>query len=616
MIEALNYLYITRNIDLIIVFNNCFFFLVVGTCLKRQNKENINDVRKKRKSSGLEYLSRNNKTNPAKKVQDVACMKKICKNKCSINFNEDDRQKIFETYWKLGYIEKRMFILNNSEIEPVKRRYLKKENCITKERGCNYIHFLSKSEKKIKVCQQFFIKTLDISQKLLQYTLRNRNEDANIPSEDKRGKKEPANKTSAQDTKAIKSFIEMLPALPSHYNRANTTKKYLPTELKSMTNVYRLYEKDCVKNNISAVKVKVFMKTIKKYNIGIHAPKKDKCPVCEGANTPPEEHLAEKAATKSAFAEDQIRGQRDPTFLCVSFDLQKVLNTPHGESMLLYYSRKYAMYNMTFYESITRKGYCFLWGEMDGKRGANEICSILFNYLNAVDQRGATINLALYCDSCPGQNKNRQVMATILFFLNNVAVTVKTVTLNFLLPGHTYMPVDSMHACIESNYRKKIIWAPSEWPTIVTNARVRPENYEVSVLDHTFFKNWKKLQDEILPEKTKLEDGSKLTIKNLRRVFFIKNEDFFKVSKSFCGEDNMIKVMLKKKRSCATNTTLIHEPQKIYDTPLGINPAKYKDLMNLCSKGIIPGRYHDEYKKMKTEKDVQDALMETDEEDF
>lgn len=43
-----------------------------------------------------------------------------------------------------------------------------------------------------------------------------------------------------------------------------------------------------------------------------------------------------------------------------SFDLQKVLNTPHGNNMLLFYSRKYAVYNLCFYESITRNGFCFI----------------------------------------------------------------------------------------------------------------------------------------------------------------------------------------------------------------------------------------------------------------
>jgi hypothetical protein len=35
------------------------------------------------------------------------------------------------------------------------------------------------------------------------------------------------------------------------------------------------------------------------------------------------------------------------------------------------------MYNETFYESGTKNGYCFIWGEENGQRGANEIYTIM-----------------------------------------------------------------------------------------------------------------------------------------------------------------------------------------------------------------------------------------------
>lgn len=53
-------------------------------------------------------------------------------------------------------------------------------------------------------------------------------------------------------------------------------------------------------------------------------------------------HLAEKDKSKQDF-----------TFVYTSFDLQKMLNTPHGDSMFLFYSRKYTIYNEIFYKSGT-----------------------------------------------------------------------------------------------------------------------------------------------------------------------------------------------------------------------------------------------------------------------
>ena len=39
------------------------------------------------------------------------------------------------------------------------------------------------------------------------------------------------------------------------------------------------------------------------------------------------------------------------------------------------------------------------------KRGANEIASYLFNYLTIKDREGVE-EINLFCDGCPGQNKN------------------------------------------------------------------------------------------------------------------------------------------------------------------------------------------------------------------
>lgn len=77
------------------------------------------------------------------------------------------------------------------------------------------------------------------------------------------------------------------------------------------------------------------------------------------------EHNEEKKATYQRFKLHQNL-QDNKTVVC-SFDLQKVLNTPYGESMLLYYSRKYAVYNLTMYESGTQNVSCYIWGECDGK---------------------------------------------------------------------------------------------------------------------------------------------------------------------------------------------------------------------------------------------------------
>lgn len=101
---------------------------------------------------------------------------------------------------------------------------------------------------------------------------------------DNRGKKTPHNITCDDDIKNIENFIKGLPAVPSHYCRSSTSKKYLPAENKNISAVYRGYKIQCEsskpqKNPVSETVFRNVFTT--KFNIGFHTPKKDKCNICE-----------------------------------------------------------------------------------------------------------------------------------------------------------------------------------------------------------------------------------------------------------------------------------------------------------------------------------------------
>lgn len=81
--------------------------------------------------------------------------------------------------------------------------------------------------------------------------------------------------------------------------------------------------------------------------------------------------------------------------------------------------------------------------------------------------------LSIFCDSCPGQNKNRQTLSAIYWFILNKSKNIQETDITFLLPGHTYLPVNSIHATIETNLKNKIVWAPSEYPTIMVKSRLK-----------------------------------------------------------------------------------------------------------------------------------------------
>lgn len=59
----------------------------------------------------------------------------------------------------------------------------------------------------------------------------------------------------------------------------------------------------------------------------------------------------------------------------------------------------------------------------------------------------------------------------------------------------------------------------------------------------------------------------------------------------------------------------IAEPKNLYTGPREIASLKYLDLLKLCSQGVIPTRYHEEYKNLKYNHKIADTLPDTDKED-
>ena len=72
--------------------------------------------------------------------------------------------------------------------------------------------------------------------------------------------------------------------------------------------------------------------------------------------------------------------------------------------------------------------------------------------------------------------------------------SVQRQVLKFLEKGHTWMEVESEHSAIEGKLRGcQIIW-PAEYIVIdVITATRRDHPYEVKQVDHTFFRDFSKL---------------------------------------------------------------------------------------------------------------------------
>lgn len=519
----------------------------------------------------------------------------------------------------MSYQQKRDWIIAHTQL-----KYPDRKKGDTK-RQYTFNYWMERDDKeKVAVCRQFFLATLDIGKRLIHYTVMN-SLGCGVAKPDHRGRHRPGNKTRDALENDVIRYISALPAVPSHYCRSQSSRKYLPVELRNLSFVYNLYKKDSKEKNKSFVSEAVFRRIFHtKFNIGFHLPKKDKCTKCEKfKNTPEEarteaikqlqiEHEAEKNATLRKHIEDQQLPRKDESVVCCSFDLQAVLATPRSDSVLLFYSRKYVMYNFTVYESFSRKGNCYIWGEADGHRGSNEIATCLHSYLLSLDSRGTDIkHVMMYCDCCGGQNRNRVVLSMLKYTLD-VTQNITDITLNFLLPGHTYMPADSMHATIERFTKRRVVWAPSQWPQMIALARTNPGPYDVTLLKHTDFLQWRSLE-KLLPRQ--LKDTKQNIVKwlSVRSIHLTKGHDVATVRYSFIGSDEIYVPLVQSRRR--TRRGQVAQPMPAYCSRLPISAAKFKDLEQLCVKGIIPAEYRSEFLSLPVDADIPDCLPETDEED-
>jgi len=583
--------------------------LEVGTeALRLPRKTNIRELNKKEKAKGK-----------GKKVQVNPCANKNCQNKCKNKFSEEDRQKLFTEFWSSGDpIRQKDYILGcvrtidikRKRVEGISRRNISKEYSLT-----------FKDERKI-VCLQFILSTLDITKKFLYYTVDNASPAKILSKLDKRGKHVPINKKSEDTLKSIDEFIQKLPAVKSHYCRASSNRKYLPTEIENVGRLYKIDTSYCTSNKLEIISKTMFRKIFyTKYNIGFHKPKKDKCRFCSkyenimSARELTEEeqklksiHEEEKTAVKEMFLFDQNLSKANGNFLCASFDLQKVLNTPQGQNMNLYYSRKYSMFNLTVYESGPQNAIAYLWGETNGGRGCNEIVTCIYKYLLGLDEKRLYKSVALYCDSCCGQNKNRAMIAMLY---NTKFEHIEEVKLTFLLPGHTYMPVDSVHATIERFTRNKTVWSPSQWSTLITNSRINPSPIEVRNVQYTEFNDWKTLAKQYFTLNLKTTDNEFLQITKVKSFLFNKpliGDHNVHVFFTYSAEE-VPKTLKVKKKNIGIN------PAQLYGENLQISDEKLSDLLKLCTDGIIPNPFHEEYLGIHSNQNISDSLQETDVED-
>lgn len=553
----------------------------------------------------------------AKAPKPIDCSK--CRFKCADKVSVENRLTICKNYWSCDFNRRKDFILNNVESKVPERRIT---NCNRKKKARNdsKSFFFQSAESRARVCKSFFIKTLCISKEVIEHAFKNKGEGRLFCGVDKRGKKDPHNKTKPEEYEKVKSHIESFPVMESHYSRQSTKRQYLHSKL-SIAKMYSLYKEVCVTDGSRPVSLITYRRIFcNNYNYSFYAPKKDQCQICmqyktckdvtkrEELENNYQSHVSRKEDCNSAKIRDKERALKENNFMCCTFDLQGVLQLPSSEVSPLYYSRKLCTYNLTIYEMAPpNNAFCYVWTEINGKRGSLEIGTCLYNYIEQLPE--AVNEISLFSDTCSGQNRNQNISA-LLLYLVQTNPNLQVIEQKFLESGHSYMEVDSMHSSIEKAKKHVPVYTIHDWMTIFRMARTARSNkkpYNVKELKFKDFFDIEKLSKLIMKNKLKNTLGDKVNWLKVKCFKYLKCKPWILHYRYDHTSEYMEINVCGKGRPFNFNNFRL---SNAYSKPRPISSLKKADLLKLCKTQVIPEEFHNYYKSLPTSKEAKDLVPE------
>ena len=289
----------------------------------------------------------------------------------------------------------------------------------------------------------------------------------------------------------------------------------------------------------------------------------------------------------------------------ISFDLQAVLPIPHAGDAEIYYMRKLNAYNFTIYETASRNGYCFIWDETEGNRGANEVATCLLQYIKALPS--TVTEVCTYSDTCGGQNRNQFICAAMLHATQ--VTNVNVIDLKYMESGHSYLEADAMHSTIEKAKRHQKIYTTRELELVIAGARRNPSPFVVTRLTHEDFFDLKQLGRQIICNRTQNTAGDKVNWLKIKHLRFDKTMPHTVQYKYALSADDFMELdILGRTRRRGKRSQLPRSLQPLYTSRLPVSAAKKKDLLKLLHDHVIPPEYSDWYRSLPVSDAVNDRL--------
>ena len=476
--------------------------LDVGRGRKRKRERNPakwkRNEQKKKRYSGEEHFGPSGKHHAEKRVGQLCG--ENCKLSCPQKFSLEARKEILNSYWGLGdRVEQRHFLTRHVEKCDKKRSRVGSPK---KKRESNFKYYFYSEDDKVNVCRSYFLQTLDITKDSVYRLMAGyKRGQVTIAKSGGHG----LNKYSEASIEHVKNHIRSFPIVDSHYCRATSKRKYLYPGL-SVQKMYDLYLAKCKQDGIEPVTRDKYRKIFNyEFNLGFFRPKKDQCERCiayRNTRNPTQEdirnhkeHLMNKERAREVknSCKEKCQHQKNapqPKTAAAAFDMEQILNCPHGSSSEFYYKRRLGIYNLTVFDYKEKDVSCFMWPEYEGGRGSTAVGTCLFKYLKNKKTKEPHISeIDLFSDNTCAQNKNRYVAFSLWYACKHIKY--ERITHTFLEVGHTETENDNVHSMIEQRTRNITINTPEQWYSAVRLAGSKKNPYTVFELSKTDFIDWK-----------------------------------------------------------------------------------------------------------------------------
>lgn len=403
---------------------------------------------------------------------------------------------------------------------------------------------------------------------------------------DKRGKHlNRPNKTAEDTLNLIRNHIKSFKNRQSHYSRRKNPNTYYLPETLNVKKMYKIFveEHPSIKSSYR-VYWKIFYT---EFNLKFGLPRSDTCGTCDRYQSKlltscddPEErkkiniekelHLIKAEKFYAIKKKYKLKARADPeNFTCVSFDYMQNLPMPHIRTNAVFYARQLWLYVFGVHNDGGNTATMFSYDETIGRKGQNEVASLLFHYLRSNDV--TTTNLILISDGCAGQNKN-YVLMKFLYLLVHGLHMFKSITHVFPIRGHSFLSCDQDFSLIEKHKKTETVEMPKEWENIIKHARNKPSPFTVTNVDQSMIFN---ILDATAPFFLK-SARPPVKIKTARMLrYSIDDAGVVLVRQTYTG--NWEKSLIRNKRAIPNE----FEFKPLYNKPIDIPHGKKENLKDL-----------------------------------